>query len=856
MKRYLMLLRLGVTLWLYVGFSLMSTGQSVPGSGGIVWQKYHAPEGGIIHCIYAQDALVLAGTTEGAYRSEDTGQHWELSELNRQRVHCFLRLRDGRLLSGTERGIQASVDDGRHWSNLTDQFECTALYETADGTLFAGKTMRNEDTVALYTSTDDGASWQARATLHVYMSTYISKIFPHDSALYLVNAPLSYWQGADHANIHVSHDQGFTWKMLFPRWDGRDPLDAMFASSGTLIVGGKWKGVARSTDLGSTWSTIETGFESEKEGSVWSLLELDDGSILAGSQAGAFRSTDDGQSWTRTTLARRLVKDMTDNGAGAVFAATAAGVCVSLDAGMTWGERNTGISAGWFGNLGQVADGRISMVRYAEEGRSTLFRRKESSDQWDSLYIPDETFGSFHENDNGDFFTSHSYIWYSTDKGTVWQRAVNPSGLWMSVGDWLSYSDSTIVWGGNRSTDNGRTWTGNFPMYSTTRIAECDDGTLYSFDSHCIPTTLLRSTDHAATWEKVLDQIRCGTGKTLSPLALVQTAEGTILLGARDGVYRWQPGDSTFEESGLKGLFCSQVIGLPNGAVVVGTDEDGTFITIDNGATWIQCNDGLTQLRIWQMMLHRDGYLLAATEAGLFRTRCGFEGRGDLTLDAPSPEVSIVAEERQLIVPLRWIARITGQQSLSLKAFHTSEELSLRRVTGPAIRSYHIDSTSNIETILTFEAEAEANDTASIFLHFDVLKNRERDPVICRIALCPHIEDASQAVVSLCDCEIVSVHLDGVCNPIVRLSGRLHLAAFPNPVVDAIHIRYRLSEEHLVQGRILDVSGKEVLHLPELRQLPGSHEYVADVSTWPVGAYRVVLIAGEQSTVASFSILR
>ncbi len=160
MQRRFSFLPAAVALVLFAGLTVTAVAQTVPGLGSITWQKYPAPEGGIIHCIHAQEALVLAGTTEGAYRSDDAGHHWKLTALNRQRVHCFLRLQDGRLLAGTDRGISASTDDGIRWVQLTEQFECTALYEAGDGTLFAGKTMWNKDTVALYTSTDGGASWQ------------------------------------------------------------------------------------------------------------------------------------------------------------------------------------------------------------------------------------------------------------------------------------------------------------------------------------------------------------------------------------------------------------------------------------------------------------------------------------------------------------------------------------------------------------------------------------------------------------------------------------------------------------------------------------------------------------------------
>lgn len=492
-----------VMFFLCAGLTVTGMAQPVPGSGNVIWQKYVAPEGGTTHCVHAADALVLTGTTEGVYRSEDAGQHWRLTALNRQRVHCFLRLRDGRLLAGSDRGISASTDGGIHWRRLTEQLACTALYEDEDGRLFAGKTMRDKDTVAFYTSDDAGASWEEGASLHVYMPTRISRIFSRDSALYLVNAPMSYWQGAESANIHVSHDHGATWRGLFPFWDGRDPLDALCTSSGTLIVGGRWKGVARSTDDGSTWSVIETGFEAETQGSIWSLLELD-----------------------------------------------------------------------------------------------------------------------------------------------------------------------------------------------------------------------------------------------------------------------------------------------------------------------------------------------------------------DLTLDAPTQDMAVTAENSRVIVPLRWISRHAGSQTLGMQVSYAEEVLSLRNVTGPMLRAFDIDSVSGAETILTIDVDGRAMDTSRIFLHFDMVKQPERDPVLCRVALRPVLEYTTTPPITLCDHEMVRVYIDGVCNPIIRLSDRLQLSAYPNPGTDAVHVRYRLADTQRVQLRVLDHAGREVFQRHSENQSSGDHEVVIHTTRWPTGAYRIVLLAGAAAAHTSLSIVR
>jgi len=120
-----------------------------------------------------------------------------------------------------------------------------------------------------------------------------------------------------------SVDRGRTWRRL--ESPSQAPLVRL--RDGRLLAGGKM-----SADHGTTWQRIGLSWP------VDAFLELSDGTLLAGTYMGLFRSTDGGATWIERSsgLTRFDIKALVLLNERTILAATGDGVFRSIDGGMSW----------------------------------------------------------------------------------------------------------------------------------------------------------------------------------------------------------------------------------------------------------------------------------------------------------------------------------------------------------------------------------------------------------------------------------------------------------------------------------------------------------------------------------------
>jgi photosystem II stability/assembly factor-like uncharacterized protein len=110
--------------------------------------------------------------------------------------------------------------------------------------------------------------------------------------------------------------------------------DSMYSYAALLIT----------TDRGATWTMSHSGLV----GTVNVLLTVpgSSGLVYAGTNSGAFRSTDGGATWSATTLTQQVRTLVLDPASPAnIYAGTyGAGVYVSTDGGLTWSAMNDGLT--------------------------------------------------------------------------------------------------------------------------------------------------------------------------------------------------------------------------------------------------------------------------------------------------------------------------------------------------------------------------------------------------------------------------------------------------------------------------------------------------------------------------------
>jgi hypothetical protein len=112
-------------------------------------------------------------------------------------------------------------------------------------------------------------------------------------------------------------DNGNTWTPV--RTGFTNPYVNALAASGTTLLAGA-SGVFRSTDNGANWTEINTGLAATGV----NALAVRGTTLFAGSSGGAFRSTDNGNTWTNTGLTDTNVQTFAMSGM-TLFAGTFGG---------------------------------------------------------------------------------------------------------------------------------------------------------------------------------------------------------------------------------------------------------------------------------------------------------------------------------------------------------------------------------------------------------------------------------------------------------------------------------------------------------------------------------------------------
>jgi photosystem II stability/assembly factor-like uncharacterized protein len=138
------------------------------------------------------------------------------------------------------------------------------------------------------------------------------------------------------AALHRSVDTGLTWSTLTAA-TLPPPLNALAACGHSLFVGGP-SGLARSRDLGQSWTPVLTDARVVCLGVT---LEADRTTLLAGTQTdGLLRSENDGATWASANagLSDPTIVCLGSTPAGLSFAGTSTGMFRSSNAGRSWRE--------------------------------------------------------------------------------------------------------------------------------------------------------------------------------------------------------------------------------------------------------------------------------------------------------------------------------------------------------------------------------------------------------------------------------------------------------------------------------------------------------------------------------------
>ncbi len=338
----------------YAGFGAAEVDKSI--DGGLHWARTGiAAESSTVTAVAVQSdnssvvyfsRAELSGpaASEGLFKSTDGGASFQ-TILNTKVFGIAISASSPRTLyAGTASGISKSTDAGANWTTVysasgvsTGGLSPIVVHPSGPNTVYA---VAN----GVVKSTDGGSSW--RKVKDAGPQDLIFMAASRPEVLYLISG----------GNISRSGDGGTTWTTAKPlsskpyliKTLAVDPLNP-----DKLFVGTWGQGIFYSKDGGTTWTNPTTFAGPADLGVAVAVHPTDRKKVYVGTSKGEIYSTSDGgDNWTRLTnlgsgnayqsLITGLVVDPLNP--DKIYASNLEGVYKSVDRGVTWTTKKTGLT--------------------------------------------------------------------------------------------------------------------------------------------------------------------------------------------------------------------------------------------------------------------------------------------------------------------------------------------------------------------------------------------------------------------------------------------------------------------------------------------------------------------------------
>ncbi len=350
--------------------------------------------------------------------------------------------------------------------------------------------------------------------------------------------------------------------------------------------------------------------------------------LYAGTAGGVFRSRDDGASWQSASagLTDRVATLAVDDRSGSVYAGTWDGVLRSADEGEHWLR------------AGDALRGKQVVAMTVDSTANQVYAR-----------------------------TIDGYTFSASGDGTDWRQigvlTGSPYLVGLSSPAWAMDEQRRVLYAATAvgiwhvSSEHSWMSAGPSPTASVSALAlDEKSGTLYA---GCV-SGVFRSQDNGVTWQALP-----GSPDHINAL-IFNVRRGTLLAATNTGVYRLAVGGVRWETAsyGLTGsvevesLASDQV----QGTLYVETIENGSFRSVDDGATWestaflARQNESPEDLLVWKLAIDdRRSVRYAGTSEGVYRSsdhgitwaQVGLRNTviWSLALDAASGALYVAADE-------------------------------------------------------------------------------------------------------------------------------------------------------------------------------------------------------------------
>ncbi len=346
-----------------------------------------------------------------------------------------------------------------------------------------------------------------------------------------------------------------------------------------------------------------------KDKYVTSLAVYGSNLIAATADSGLFRSTDNGLSWIKTSLANG-VSALTFYGTN-LIAGTEHGTYLSTDSGKSWTSAISFMSP----NVYCVYAFAILDTTIIAGTPDGVFCSSDGGINWIPLktYLANTNVQAFAISNSNVFAgTSGDGVFLSTNNGISWSRIddglTSPYVYALKISGTNLFS-GTLNSGFFRSIDYGKHWLKyDIDSSSSTVVAFAVSGTnLFAATSGGV----FRSTNNGINWHAAGSGLPSSNSCGFNTFAV---SDSNLFVGTSGGVFLTTDDGISWTATGLMHGDVS-ALAIAGTNLIAGTLFDGIFLSTDFGSHWHPINIGLTNSYILSLAVY-GSYLYAGTFGG------------------------------------------------------------------------------------------------------------------------------------------------------------------------------------------------------------------------------------------------
>jgi photosystem II stability/assembly factor-like uncharacterized protein len=574
-----------------------------------LWKRLNGPYGSPALAIACDSNNNLyAATDDSLYHSEDGGQHWR--RIGHEFKNCKLQEiavgDDNTVYLAACNGLHLSKDAGETWTNIPSITYAKEVQTSSNGLVCVIGAGEATSDLGLFISQDSGKTWtQPFADLHVAFEYEHVLSIGVNGEIYAVNKSSL---GLGRLNMFRSFDKGL-------HWDTIDVIGQITMDSTILEPAREQQSrltVARNGQLYWSFKVKQSNtypFTSLDSGKSWSLLhefDVSDSALppfshyitgyrgeiygLDASGSRGFYSlylTNDKQ-LKRLQDINAYIYSATIDRSGRVYIATDAGIYF-------YNEKDLLVGAG-------TNNAKVWRILADKQGNLVA-----------SIYQQTDLSGAG--------WSHKGYLAYSTDEGITWLPASTPRDAFVtdiaqdSLGRvFVCVPDDRQYYYFNPDT---RTLSKYGGMNGDTGlIAVGSSGIIYKSSGYYQNWDIHVSVDTGQTWQRV------SSGLKQRVFSICTSVNGFVFVGTANAVYRLKEGDTTWTRC-YNQFLGSPVVALHStreGVVYAGSSAQGIYLSTDNGDSWKQINNGLTNLTVSAICSDPQGNIYTATKNGVFQS--------------------------------------------------------------------------------------------------------------------------------------------------------------------------------------------------------------------------------------------